>query len=289
MRTIVSLVSLASLLALTGCAIVINPGSDDVQVHTIFSGDGLVGDGHVMSEARPASNLQSLEVSGSIQVDVRVGGQPGLQVEADSNLLPLIRTEVRGDTLRIWIDGNVRSHTAMRVSYSVPQLTQVRASGSGRLNVTGLNGAPLTLSKSGSGVTQLAGRVGNLDLQSTGSGAINAADLASGRANVRLSGSGRMTVGQVNGESLTANINGSGELQAGGTVQHLTTNVHGSGGANLASLNSEDADLTSNGSGDISAKVSRAVVAQSNGSGHITVYGNPGQRNISGKRVQVIQ
>jgi hypothetical protein len=84
-------------------------------------------------------------------------------------------------------------------------------------------------------------------------------------------------------------VHGSGELQASGRVQRLTTNVHGSGGANLVTLNSESADLTTNGSGDISANVSQSVVAMSNGSGRITVYGNPAQRNISGKHIQVVQ
>jgi hypothetical protein len=287
MRTLLAIGTLA---ALAGCAIVINPGTDDVQVHTIFgSSNTVAGDGHVVSEARPVSNLMALDVSGPLEVDVRVGGQPGLQVEADSNLLPLIRTEVRGDTLRVWLEGSVSSHTAMRVSYKVPQLTQVHVSGSGRMVVTELNGAPLTFVKSGSGVTQLSGRVSTLDIRSSGSGAINASALQSGRTNVNLTGSGRMTVGQVNGDAFTANVHGSGELQASGRVQRLTTNVHGSGGANLVTLNSESADLTTNGSGDISANVSQSVVAMSNGSGRITVYGNPAQRNISGKHIQVVQ
>lgn len=288
MRT---LLALSTLVALTGCAIVINPGTDDVQVHTVFgSSNSVAGDGRVVSEARPVSNLAAVEVSGPIQVDVRVGGQPGLQVEADSNLVPMIRTEMRGETLRIWFEGNVSRYTTLRASYNVPELTRASASGSGRLIVTELNGAPFALTKTGSGVVQLSGRVSALDIQSSGSGAINAAALSSGRTNVNLTGSGRMTLGQVNGDAFTANVHGSGELQAGGgRVQRLTTHVHGSGGANLVTLNSERADLTANGSGDISANVTQSLVAQSNGSGRITVYGNPAQRNISGKHVQVVQ
>jgi hypothetical protein len=289
MRNLFAIGTLGTLVALSGCAIVINPGSDDVQVHTIFGSSGVAGDGRVMSEARPVAALAGLDVSGPLEVNVRVGGQPGLTVEADSNLLPMIRTEVRGDTLRVWVEGNVSSHTAMRVTYNVAQLREVHASGSGRLSVSDLNGSPFSFAKSGSGVAQLTGTVANLDVQSTGSGAINASTLHSGRANVRLSGSGRVTLGQVVGDSFTANINGSGELQASGTVQHLTTHVHGSGGANLVTMSSEYADLTTAGSGDISAKVTQSIVAQTNGSGRITVYGNPAQRNILGQHVQVVQ
>ena len=46
--------------------------------------------------------LPHLQVDGSMVVDVRVGAaSPVVVVEADANLLPLIHTEARGDTLRI--------------------------------------------------------------------------------------------------------------------------------------------------------------------------------------------
>jgi hypothetical protein len=288
MRTIFKLSTIATLIALTGCAVIIAP-NDDVQVRSIFSSDVVVGDGHITTEKRAIGTLPGLDVSGPVHVDVRVGGQPGLTVEADANLLPLLRTEAQGSNLKIWIEGNVRTQNPMRVIYTVPSLTQVRASGSGRLIVAELNGAPLSLSKSGSGSTELSGRVGNLDLNASGSGSINASGLQSGSTNLNLSGSGRMTLGQVNAESLTANVHGSGEVQASGRVQNLNARVNGSGGANLTGVSSERADLVTNGSGDISANVRQSLVAHSNGSGRITVYGNPAQRNTSGKNVQVLQ
>jgi hypothetical protein len=93
----------------------------------------------------------------------------------------------------------------------------------------------------------------------------------------------------VNAESLTASVHGSGEVQVSGRVQNLNARVHGSGGANLTGVSSERADLATNGSGDITANVRQSLVAHSNGSGRITVYGNPAQRNTSGKNVQVLQ
>jgi hypothetical protein len=285
MRTFLAL---STVVALTGCAVIIAP-NDDVQVRSIFSSDYTVGDGKLTQETRAIGNLPGLDISGPVHVDVRVGGQPGLQVEADANLMSKIRTEASGTSLRVWIDGNVRSQNPMRVTYTVPSLTAVRASGSGRLVVTELNGAPLTVSKSGSGSTDLSGRVSTLDMQSSGSGSINASALHSGTTNLSLSGSGRIALGQVNADSLTANVHGSGEVQASGRVRSLNARVHGSGGANLTGLNSDQADLITNGSGDISANVKQSVVAHSNGSGRITVYGNPLQRNTSGKNVQVVQ
>ncbi len=95
-------------------------------------------------------------------------------------------------------------------------------------------------------------------------------------------------MGQVSADSLNVKLHGSGDLQAGGAVGQLNARVTGSGSVKLKGLSSERADLATDGSGDITAQVGQTLVAQTNGSGRITVYGNPQQRNITGKHVQVL-
>ena len=282
-----SLLTVGCLLALSGCAIIVT-GNDDVQVKSVFSSDAVVGNGQQANDSRAIAAASAIDVRGPLDVNLRVGTAPSLTVEADSNLLPMIRTEVIGGTLRMWVEGNVRSANGLRVTATMPALDQVTASGSGRLTISELNGASLAFTKSGSGTVNLSGRVGRLDFQHSGSGHVNASALNTGDANVNLNGSGRMSLGQVQGGALTVNVHGSGSLQAGGAVDSLTARVNGSGGVNLAALASEKADLVTNGSGDISARVKRTLVAQSNGSGTITVYGNPAQRDVSGKRVLLL-
>lgn len=287
MRT---LITLSCLIALAGCAVIIAPNGDgdDVHVRSVFGSDAVSGDGHVISETRAVATVAGIETSGSIQVEVRVGPAASLQVSADSNLLPMVRTEVAGNTLRIWTTGSFRTNNPMRVIYTTPQLSQLQASGSGRIMVSGLNGGPLNISKSGSGKTELVGRVGTLDVNSSGSGAIDAGGLQTGNLNVSISGSGRVNVGTVQADSMTLSMHSSGSFVANGAVQMLNARVDGSGSANLTGVASQRADLIANGSGGITASVKQTLVAQSNGSGAITVYGNPGQSNISGRHVQVI-
>ncbi|HEU4850974.1 MAG TPA: DUF2807 domain-containing protein [Telluria sp.] len=287
MRTL-SVLALACATLLGGCAIVIAPGNGESGVYTAWSSKTVEGNGNLQSERRDVAALRSLNVGGRMHTEVRVGGAPSLEIEADSNLLPLIKTEQSGETLRIWMEGSVKTDNPIRVRYTVAALDQVTQAGSGRTNITGLNGGTFTLVATGSGRTELSGRVERLNAQLTGSGGVSAAGLAIGDANVKLTGSGSMVLGTVNGRSLSANLHGSGQIEAGGTVEKLNANVHGSGGANFARLSSQVADLSSHGSGDISAIVKDSVVARSEGSGHITVYGNPAQRTVSGKRVQVL-
>jgi hypothetical protein len=282
-----SILSVGCLLALSGCAIIVT-GSDDVQVKSVFSANAVVGDGRLAHDVRAVGNVSAIDVGGPLEVNVRVGPATSLEVEADSNLLPMIRTEVSGGVLRMWVEGSVRSANSLRVTYTTPSLLDASASGSGRLTISELSGTPLNFSKSGSGAANLSGRVSRIDVRHSGSGAINAGALRTNEANLALSGSGRMSLGPVQGNALTVNLHGSGSLQASGTVASLNARVQGSGSADLTSLASEQADLAIDGSGNITARVTRALVAQSTGSGRITVYGNPAQRNVSGKHVVVL-
>lgn len=286
MRT---LIAIACLAALGGCAIVVAPGADgDYQVRTPFNSNTVDGDGIAARDQRMIGTVNGLDVNGSFVVDVRVGPATSLVVEADSNLLPLIHTDVRGDTLNIYAERSYRSRNPVHVIYTVPRLSDLRQNGSGRVSVQGLSGAPLTLRRNGSGAVALSGQVASLDIESNGSGSVDAGGLQSASARLALTGSGRLEVGQVRGDYAIVNLNGSGQLHVGGTVRSLTARANGSGQLDLARLSSDQADLASNGSGGISANVRQSLIAQNGGSGGIRVSGNPAQRSVSGNHVQLL-
>lgn len=274
---------------LGGCAIIVAPGGDgDYQVRTPFSSDSIEGNGMPARDERMIATVPALEVNGTITVDVHVGPATSLVVEADSNLLPFIRTELRGDRLVIEKTRSFRTNNPVRVTYTVPRLTSVRHDGSGHLSVQDLNGGPLVVEGRGSGSVLLTGRVSSLDVSQNGSGSIDATTLQSGGGNLSLNGSGRIVAGRMQGERVTANLNGSGQLRVTGAVRSLAARSNGSGHLDLADLVSEQADLASTGSGGMTANVRQSLVAQNGGSGGIRVYGNPSQRTVSGKLVQVV-
>ncbi len=284
-----TVIALASLAILAGCAVIVVPdGEGGMSYKSAYNSNAVQGDGKNVVENRQVATLDGLDVNGPMQVEVRVGQQTSLQLEGDSNILPLIRTDASGGTLRVWIEGSVRTSNPIRITYSTPVLRQLSANGSGSMSVSGLNGAPLELSLNGSRSVRLSGKVAQLDARLNGSGGLNASGLDSGSTVVRQNGSGRLELGRINGESLNLDLGGSGGANASGNVRNMTVRVHGSGSADLAGLTSQSADLNSNGSGGISATVTQSVVAYANGSGGVTVYGNPAQRNVSGKRVTIV-
>lgn len=282
------LIPLACAALLGGCAIIVTPDGGDVRVHSAFSSDTVVGNGMPARDERAVGSLPGLEVSGAMQVDVRVGGAPSLVVEADSNLLHLIRTVPKGDKLVISTDGSYRTSNPVHITYTVPQLTDLRVSGSGRMTVAGLNGAPLRVRQSGSGAVDLAGDVSGLEVRASGAGRLDAERLHARNANIEASGVGQVSVGDVRGDYASVSISGAGMVSVAGAVRSLTAHVSGSGNASLERLASEQADLRTSGAGGISARVTHNVLAQTSGAGGIRVYGNPAQRNVSGRQVTVL-
>lgn len=288
MRPLIALACAAALATLGGCAIIVAPNDGDTRMRTVFSSGAVEGNGVAARDQRVVGAHGTVAVAGALAVEVRVGQAPSLLVEADANLLPYIRTEARGDTLQISTERALNSKTPVRIVYTAPRLSEVRATGSGQVDVRGLDGAPLDVRKSGSGQVSLAGKVDSLNARVSGSGSVDAGALRSASADLLLSGSGRMNVGDIQGEYARMHVAGSGVLQAAGRVRSLNARVSGSGSVDVASLASQDADLAADGSGGIRATVKQSLVAHGSGSGGIRVYGQPAQRSISGKGVHLL-
>ena len=96
--------TLATLLALAGCAVIVVPDDGSVHYQSAWGSNPLVqGNGQSIVEQRTVGSYSALDINGPVQVEVRVGSAPSLQVEGESNLLPLVRTEGSGSTLRVWV------------------------------------------------------------------------------------------------------------------------------------------------------------------------------------------
>ncbi|WP_426342820.1 GIN domain-containing protein [Pseudoduganella sp. S-14] len=279
MRTKLTLAAMISL-TLAGCVVVLNDRSDYVK-----------GNGTTVTETRDIASATGLRIENRHRVDmdveVKVGGAPSLVIEGDNNLVPLVHTEVRGETLRVWTEERLDSRKPIHVRYTVQRLDNLESSGSVRTEVQGLAGGPLTISHTGSGYLELRGRVEQLDLRHAGSGQLYADGLESKSAVVEMVGSGRVNIGSVRGHVLRVTSSGSGSFYARGIVHALEVQVQGSGSAQLNDLRADEANITSNGSGGVQAWVQHKVDARANGSGRIAVTGNPSQRSLYGRNTSI--
>lgn len=219
MRTILAL---CSVLVFSGCVVVVAPDGDNGRIETNWSNKNK-GNGDVISVKREVASVSGLSVSGSVQTEVRVGLAPSLEIIGDSNILPLIRTEVvnnaggkaKDAVLKIWSDESYSTNANIRIIYTTPMITSVEKSGSGHLSINGFTSGNVDVNKSGSGTVFLQGHVNDLNIDVSGSGVINAGQLESRSVNVNKSGSGSVVMGSVT-QNFSAKTSGSGQITVQG-------------------------------------------------------------------------
>jgi hypothetical protein len=186
------------------------------------------GSGVAAAEARELPPFRDVELAGSNNVMIRVGGTQSVVVHADRNLLHRVTTVVRGDSLVIGnIPGSFTNAAPMIVEVRMPSLAALRLSGSGNVFATGIESRRFEVSLPGSGVVHAAGSATRLVVTLEGSGVAQLMELAARKVRATIPGSGRILVTAT--ASLDASIGGSGAITYFGRPAHLTTSVTGSG------------------------------------------------------------
>src|SRR5258708_6420102 len=110
------------------------------------------GSGNTMTETRAVSGFDQVSVSGAGELTLAQGDQESLTIEADDNLLPLIRSDVQGGHLSIGPQNvNLRPTRTIRYQVTVKHLSALHLSGSVRAEAGALKTKRLTLGISGSG------------------------------------------------------------------------------------------------------------------------------------------
>jgi Putative auto-transporter adhesin, head GIN domain len=187
------------------------------------------GSGQLASESRPVTGFTKVELSGTGELTIERTGTESLAISAEDNILPLLTSEVSGDTLALGTKRNTEIVTTKPINYAltVKDLTGLTLSGSGNIRVSNLSTTELTTKISGSGTITASGTADDQDLDLSGSGRYQADQLASKTVNASISGSGTASV--LVSDALSARISGSGTLTYAGDPTRVTQDVSGSG------------------------------------------------------------
>lgn len=187
----------------------------------------IVGNGQIVTQQRPIGNFRQIDARGSSEVIVRVGPAPSLTITADSNLIPLMGSEIRGSKLILDARGSYRTRNTPRIVITVPALDAASLSGSGNVRVEGMSSRVAALAVNGSGNLVASGRAGSLNVAINGSGNADARAFQAANVQVAISGSGNATVatsGPLNGA-----ISGSGNIRYSGRPSTISVVRNGSG------------------------------------------------------------
>jgi hypothetical protein len=183
-------------------------------------------DGPRTSQTRDVADFTRIDNRDSVDIRLVVGEPQRVRVRAGEKVIDDVRTEVRDGTLHVTFDHDGFGGTDVVVEASVPELTGIEASGSGDIDVAGIDADAFEVSSDGSADIVLEGTVGSLALELDGSGDADLADLAAREARVAVSGSGDANVRAA--ERLEVDVDGSGDVRYHGDPA-LTQHVDGSG------------------------------------------------------------
>jgi hypothetical protein len=191
------------------------------------SSDVIRGSGVTAAQARHVSAFTGIELAGSNNVIVRVGGRRSVVVRADDNLLGRVTTRVHVGNLVVGTEGSFTTRGPMSVEVTVPSLTAVALTGSGNVVVSGVHAQTLNVTLPGSGVVRASGVADRLRVRVGGAGDVQLDQLVARDVSAVVSGSGRVLVTAT--RSLDASVPGSGAILYGGDPTRVVTSVTGSG------------------------------------------------------------
>lgn len=155
---------------------------------------GVKGNGEIKTESREMGTFSAIRAGGAYRLLVDVGGSASLGLRGDSNLLPLIETSVKGETLEIRCTKNLRPTDGITVTVQLPRLVRLAVSGAVSGRVGNVTGERLDVELSGAGALALAGSVAELGLSLSGAGKVRAEELQAEQVRVSSSGAGSVEV-----------------------------------------------------------------------------------------------
>jgi len=183
------------------------------------------GSGVIKSEKRNVSDFVKVDGSGAITVEIAVQEEFSVEVEADDNLLENVKTEVDGDTLKIYSEGRTSRSNPINVKIGMPVLEGLEISGASKANVSNAAGEELELEANGASKITIGGKVKNLKIESNGASKIDAENLKAENADVESNGASKAVVFALN--ELKADANGASSIVHIGEPASLEKSANG--------------------------------------------------------------
>lgn len=190
--------------------------------------DSVRGNGEIKSESRSLPTFSKIVLEGSMDIVATAGASAQtFDISGDSNILPLIKTEVRGGVLHVYCDKNYSTKSKLIITTSLTSLEAVTIEGSGDIKGNTINSETMSAEIDGSGDISLNGTAKKLHVSINGSGDANTRELTADDVHIDINGSGNAFV-QAN-SSLHIEINGSGDVEYIGSPTSVNQSINGSG------------------------------------------------------------
>lgn len=147
-----------------------------------------------LTQTRPVADFTSVTVDGGLNLVLGTGSATSVEVEAPSNVQPLISTVVTGSDLEVSVTApGFTSTKPVTVRVSAPTVTSITLSG-GATGTVEVMGEALAVSVAGGSVLRGIGTVTKLTVTALGGSDAQLGDLAAQTAGLSLAGGAKTTI-----------------------------------------------------------------------------------------------
>lgn len=186
---------------------------------------GIKGSGASKTEQRNVSGFTKIDAGGAVNIEIDAQKDFSVSVEADDNLLQYIKTEVSGDTLKIYSEGKISPSAKLNVKISMSAIEGINISGASDGKITNVRADSLKLKASGASEVMISGEAKKLKADASGASEIDAENLKVEDVEVEASGASKATVLAAN--SLEAEASGASKIFYAGEPKNLKQNASG--------------------------------------------------------------
>jgi len=193
-------------------------------------GKGVRGSGNRKTEKRDLAAFKTIDATGAYEIEVSCQKPASFEIETDDNILPLIKTEVRGGVLYVTTEKSYNPTRGVTLRISLPELIAVSSRGAGEINVQDAKSDDLKIESEGAASIKAAGRVKNVTIESAGAGDIDTSRLQAEKAKVTVAGAASVSVYST--EQLDVSVAGVGSVAYSGNPKIVNKSVSGIGSVN---------------------------------------------------------
>jgi len=198
------------------------------------------GNGKVVKQERNVSGFDKISVSMGIEVILNQDTFEKVVVEVDENIQEILKTEVTGGKLKIYLEEGVSHAKTMKVYVTLKQLNSLAASsGSEVKTVNRINAENLTVSSS----------------------------------------SGSEVSMEVNCSMVTVDSSSGSELTVSGTSMAIKAESSSGSGLDASKLVAEKGEASASSGSHLNVHVTKEIKAHASSGSNIAVSGNPGTRD----------
>ncbi|MBI5474288.1 MAG: DUF2807 domain-containing protein [Ignavibacteriae bacterium] len=195
---------------------------------TVVGNDQIVGSGRIVSQARNLGSVNGIQVTSFAKVIITQDTVESLRIEADDNIIGLVRSSVVGSDLVVGLPEGSYRNVTVRVYASMRNISRLESLGAADFSATNsIRTDSITCRIKGAGSITLAGTTNYERVEIIGAGDIHNFDLSSTTCTASISGAGSIELHAT--QRLDATIAGTGSITYAGNPPIVHQSVTGVG------------------------------------------------------------